>query len=142
MSVTTTVRVPNWVAVTVLATVGQQRDDATLVMRCDGYQRPNYRCARVGGGLGFSASCAYAARAVSNSGNQLARIASVPELVRLEVVADRARDYLAAARAPITLRAYVSDWRHFTTWCSSAGVEALPAMGDTLALYWRTWPRR
>src|SRR5207244_419173 len=45
------------------------------------------------------------------------------------------RDYAAAARAPNTVRAYRSDFAHFTTWCSIAGLESLPASGHTVALY-------
>jgi hypothetical protein len=43
----------------------------------------------------------------------------------LEHVAEQARDYAAAAKAPNTLRAYRSDWLHFITWCSSEGLDAL-----------------
>ncbi len=47
----------------------------------------------------------------------------------------RARAYVLAAKAPSTLRAYRSDWQHFTTWCSNREVRALPASPETVALY-------
>lgn len=34
-----------------------------------------------------------------------------------------------------TRRAYASDWRAFSSWCSVAGLEALPALPSTLAVY-------
>ena len=68
---------------------------------------------------------------------QLAHVEVVDHghLARLEVVAEQARDYAAAAKAPNTVRAYTADWNHFRTWCSSAGLNALPASGNTVALY-------
>lgn len=33
------------------------------------------------------------------------------------------------------IRAYAADWRDFTTWCSSAGLDPLPAAATTVALY-------
>jgi len=72
---------------------------------------------------------------VSTPPTELARTVPSPQLAHLEQVADRVRDYAAAARAPNTVRAYRSDWKDFTTWCSSAGLQALPASGDTVALY-------
>ena len=38
-------------------------------------------------------------------------------------------------RASATHTAYESDWRAFAAWCASAGRVALPATGETLALY-------
>jgi integrase len=53
----------------------------------------------------------------------------------LESVADDARRYIASAKAPATLRAYRSDWAHFTTWCDTHGRDALPTEPETVALY-------
>jgi site-specific recombinase XerD len=39
------------------------------------------------------------------------------------------------AKAPNTLRAYRSDWADFTAWCERHGQRALPATGETVALY-------
>ncbi len=58
---------------------------------------------------------------------------SVP--ATLESMADDARRYIASAKAPATLRAYRSDWAHFTAWCDRHGRTALPAEADTVALY-------
>ena len=56
-------------------------------------------------------------------------------LARLADVTEQARDYVAAARAPNTLRGYRADWRDFTAWCEQHGLEALPAAPETVALY-------
>ena len=50
-------------------------------------------------------------------------------------VADRARDFVAHAKASNTLRAYRADWRDFEGWCSDHGVPSLPAEPETVALY-------
>ena len=56
-------------------------------------------------------------------------------LAHLAGVADRARDYVAAAKAPNTLRAYRADWADFAGWCERHRVDALPAAPETVALY-------
>ena len=43
--------------------------------------------------------------------------------------------YVAAARAPNTLRGYRSDWSEFTTWCSHAKLDPLPAAAATISSY-------
>jgi site-specific recombinase XerD len=43
--------------------------------------------------------------------------------------------YVAAARAPNTLRGYRSDWAEFTTWCARRQAEPLPADGATISGY-------
>lgn len=48
---------------------------------------------------------------------------------------ERAKDYAAAGMAANTRRAYEADWQNFTTWCATAGVDALPAHANTVALY-------
>ena len=55
-------------------------------------------------------------------------------LARAEL-AEQARAYVAAAKAPNTVRAYRSDWTDFTYWCESQGVGALPASPETVAAY-------
>lgn len=57
------------------------------------------------------------------------------ELGRLELVAERARDYARNARAANTFRAYRSDWADFTSWAEASGRQPLPADPDTVALY-------
>jgi hypothetical protein len=41
-------------------------------------------------------------------------------LALLAAVADQARDHVAAAKAPHTLRAYRADWRDFAGWYAHA----------------------
>ena len=53
----------------------------------------------------------------------------------LELVAKRARDYAADAKADNTRRAYRSDWRRFESWCARNGLESLPATPAAVAFY-------
>jgi site-specific recombinase XerD len=43
--------------------------------------------------------------------------------------------YVAAARAPNTLRGYRSDWAEFTAWCTRLRLEPLPAEAATISGY-------
>jgi site-specific recombinase XerD len=64
------------------------------------------------------------------------RPAAAPaDLAQLVDLGDRARDYVSAAKAANTLRAYRADWRHFAAWCARHGLSALPAQPRDLALY-------
>ena len=47
----------------------------------------------------------------------------------------RARAFLRASKAPSTLRAYRSDWQHFSAWCAGRTISSLPAAPETVALY-------
>lgn len=58
----------------------------------------------------------------------------MPEPVRAETLA-QACDYLRAAKADTTYRAYQADWRDFGGWCREQGREALPALPETLVFY-------
>lgn len=53
----------------------------------------------------------------------------------LEHLADRAREYVEAASAPNTRRAYDSDWKHFTSWCRRQDLEHLPPDPQVVGLY-------
>jgi len=57
------------------------------------------------------------------------------EIVPLQDVVDAAREFMAQSKAPNTLRAYASDWRHYEAWCVGSGLRALPATPQTVALY-------
>jgi integrase len=57
------------------------------------------------------------------------------DLELLAALGEAARELAGASRAPNTLRAYRSDWRHFTRWCSDHVLAALPARPETVALY-------
>lgn len=50
-------------------------------------------------------------------------------------ILEAARDYVAAAKAPNTRRAYRAQWAVFSAWCEAHGREPLPAAPATLALY-------
>ncbi|HEV8650980.1 MAG TPA: tyrosine-type recombinase/integrase [Actinomycetes bacterium] len=43
--------------------------------------------------------------------------------------------YALRSRASATLKAYATDWRHFSDWCSARGLAALPAEVKTVAAY-------
>jgi integrase len=53
----------------------------------------------------------------------------------LEALAARAGEYVDAARAIATRRAYQSDWGEFTAWAQPRGLPTLPAAPGTVALY-------
>src|SRR5512135_2225435 len=46
-------------------------------------------------------------------------------------------DYAALADAPNTQRSYVSDWKHFVSWCQARRYSPLPCHPDQLAVYAR-----
>lgn len=50
-------------------------------------------------------------------------------------ISDRTRDYVAASKAPGTVRAYRSDLRHFEAWCASRARLSRPAAPETVADY-------
>ncbi|MGH9351667.1 MAG: integrase, partial [Terriglobia bacterium] len=47
----------------------------------------------------------------------------------------KAQDFLRQSLAANTLRAYASDWRHFTRWCQANTRIPLPALPETVSLY-------
>src|SRR5687768_7266538 len=53
----------------------------------------------------------------------------------LEQLADRARDYVAAASSANTRRAYASDWKHFGVWCRRQNLSPLPPDPQIVGLY-------
>lgn len=56
-------------------------------------------------------------------------------LVRAQHLSEKLREYIDAAKAPSTVRAYASSWRVFSAWCRSTGLDALPAAPSTVAAY-------
>lgn len=62
---------------------------------------------------------------------------AIPETSAIDLTSllYHARDYAAQSKSDNTKRAYASDWRHFTAWCGDHGQDALPASGETVALY-------
>ncbi|MDX6396093.1 MAG: hypothetical protein QOJ73_7156 [Streptosporangiaceae bacterium] len=65
-----------------------------------------------------------------------ARLAADPlELAAELTLTDDEAGYVAAARAPNTLRGYRSDWSEFTTWCAHGRLDPLPAEAATISCY-------
>ena len=67
---------------------------------------------------------------------------TAPELVAaalpapaMRLLENQAEAFVRAAKAPSTLRAYRSDWDHFTGWCRQHTLCPLPASPETIALY-------
>jgi integrase len=50
-------------------------------------------------------------------------------------LADRARDYVAAASSANTRKAYAADWKHFSAWCRRSNLAPLPPHPQTVGLY-------
>jgi site-specific recombinase XerD len=59
----------------------------------------------------------------------------VPEFVDGLPLTAAEAGYIAASRAPNTLRGYRNDWKEFTTWCAHTGRDPLPAAPDTISTY-------
>lgn len=55
--------------------------------------------------------------------------------VSIQPAIEQAKEYARQARSEATRRAYRSDWRHFTAWCTLHGLEALPAAPEAVAAY-------
>ncbi|MER9657832.1 site-specific integrase [Mesorhizobium sp. M0152] len=53
----------------------------------------------------------------------------------LDLLADRARDYVEAASSTNTRRAYAADWKHFCAWARRQNIEVLPPDPQTVGLY-------
>ena len=47
----------------------------------------------------------------------------------------KAREYARRSMSPATLRAYRSDWQHFSAWCTEAGLAPIPAEPSTVGAY-------
>jgi site-specific recombinase XerD len=62
----------------------------------------------------------------------LARVETSQAAVLLQ---DQINFYVEHSKAPNTVRAYKSDWRHFENWCSARSVPSLPTTASTVALY-------
>ena len=58
-----------------------------------------------------------------------------PDASDLSRLAGETREFLSAAKAESTRRAYRTDWMHFEAWCSRHALDALPASPETVALY-------
>jgi len=48
---------------------------------------------------------------------------------------ERVRGYLASARARNTIRGYRSSFLQFQRWCTTVGLDSIPASAETIAMY-------
>ena len=62
-------------------------------------------------------------------------VVSAPAASDLTRLASETREFLSAAKAESTRRAYRTDWLHFAAWCRRHTLDALPATPETVALY-------
>ena len=53
----------------------------------------------------------------------------------LDRLAATARDYARQAASDNTLKAYATDWAHFTRWCRMRGIDPLPPSPEHIGLY-------
>ena len=58
-----------------------------------------------------------------------------PKSGSLEELIQKAKTFVAAAKAPATLKAYRNDWRDFESWCREHQLPSLPSTPETVALY-------
>ena len=58
-----------------------------------------------------------------------------PKPASLEELIQKAKTFVAAAKAPATLKAYRNDWRDFEPWCREHNLPSLPSTPETVALY-------
>ena len=58
-----------------------------------------------------------------------------PQVPSIEELIQKAKNFVAAAKAPATIRAYRNDWNDFESWCRSHNLPSLPSTPETVALY-------
>ena len=58
-----------------------------------------------------------------------------PKPASLEELIQKAKTFVAAAKAPATLKAYRNDWRDFESWCRAHQLPSLPSTPESVALY-------
>jgi len=54
---------------------------------------------------------------------------------RTALATGQAKDYLRASKSANTLKAYRSDWEHFTAWCRDQRIDPMPSSPETVAMY-------
>lgn len=67
----------------------------------------------------------------------MSALSPVPDPLALSLLAAtaQAREYAKAAKAENTRRAYRADWEAFSAWCAAHQRTAMPATGETVALF-------
>jgi len=63
------------------------------------------------------------------------RCSLAPQAPSIEELIQEAKIFVAAAKAPATIKAYRNDWRDFESWCRAHQLPSLPSMPETVALY-------
>ena len=63
------------------------------------------------------------------------RCSLAPQAPSIEELIQKAKIFVAAAKAPATIKAYRNDWRDFESWCRAHQLPSLPSMPETVALY-------
>ena len=58
-----------------------------------------------------------------------------PKPSTLEELIQKAKTFVAAAKAPATVKAYRNDWGDFESWCRARQLPFLPSTPETVALY-------
>ena len=53
----------------------------------------------------------------------------------IEELIQKTKTFVAAAKAPATLKAYRNDWRDFESWCEAHQLSSLPSTPEIVALY-------
>jgi integrase len=59
----------------------------------------------------------------------------VPKPASLGELIQKAKNFVAAAKAPTTRKAYRNDWRDFESWCRERQLTALPSTPEAVTLY-------
>lgn len=63
------------------------------------------------------------------------KISLVPKAKNLDDLIQKAKSFVASAKAPATLKAYRNDWRDFESWCRLQNLPSLPSTPETVSLY-------
>jgi len=58
-----------------------------------------------------------------------------PKPASIEELIQKAKTFVAAAKAPATLKAYRNDWRDFEFWCREHQLPSLPSTPESVGLY-------
>ncbi len=58
-----------------------------------------------------------------------------PQVPSIEELIQKAKTFVAAAKAPATLKAYRNDWRYFESRCLAHQLPSLPSTPETVALH-------
>ncbi len=59
----------------------------------------------------------------------------VYEITDMELVAEKAKDYIANAKSKNTRKSYRSDWKDFDQWCKAKRLTTMPASPETVVAY-------